>query len=459
MEFITSVNDFLNGIVWGPYMLVLLVGTGVFVSIRLKLFQVTRIGTWWKGTFGSLNKRYKSGANITPFQAVTTALASTVGTGNIVGVATAIVAGGPGAVFWMWVSAFFGMMTKFAEIVLAVKFREVDKDGVHYGGPMYYIEKGLKCKWLAVVFAVLGALACFGIGNMTQVNSIATTIQETFGVAPLIVGIVVAAIVFLVVIGGIKRIAKVTEKLVPFMAVFYFIGGIVVIIMNAGKLGGAFGQIFDGAFSLQSVGGGMMGYVIAQAMRFGFARGVFSNEAGLGSAPIAHAASSTKEPVKQGLWGIFEVFVDTIVICTITALTILVSGAYTGSGGLDGAALTLAAFEGALGPVVGTFSGYFVTVAMICFALSTILGWAYYGERCIGYIFKGNKIADIAYKILFVGLVVVGSIGGLQLVWSIADTLNGMMAIPNLIAVIALNGVVVAATKDYLTRRKQGIIK
>ena len=458
MEFITSVNSFLNDIVWGPYMLVLLVGTGIFVSIRLKLFQVTRIGVWCKGTFGSLNKRYKSGANITPFQAVTTALASTVGTGNIVGVATAIVAGGPGAVFWMWVSAFFGMMTKFAEIVLAVKFREVDKDGVHYGGPMYYIEKGLKCKWLAVVFAVLGALACFGIGNMTQVNSIATTVQETFGVAPIIVGIVVAAIVFLVVIGGIKRIAKVTEKLVPFMAVFYFIGGIVVIIMNAGKLGAAFNEIFAGAFSLQSVGGGLMGYVIAQAMRYGFARGVFSNEAGLGSAPIAHAASSTNEPVKQGLWGIFEVFVDTIIICTITALTILVSGAYTGAEGLNGAALTLAAFEQAL-PGVAQISGYFVTIAMICFALSTILGWAYYGERCIGYIFKGNKIADLAYKILFVGLVVVGAVGGLTLIWDIADTLNGMMAIPNLIAVIALNGVVVAATKDYLDRRKKGIIK
>lgn len=447
---ITSVNNFLNGIVWGPYMLVLLVGTGIFISLRLNLFQITRIRLWCRGTFGALREKAEKGANITPFQAVSTALASTVGTGNIVGVATAIVAGGPGAVFWMWVSAFFGMMTKYAEIVLAVKFREVSKDGMHYGGPMYYIEKGLKCRWLAMVFAALGALACFGIGNIAQVNSISTTINKTFGVSQLAVGIVVAAIVFLVVVGGIKRIAQVSEKLVPFMAIFYLIGGLVVIVLNAPKLPAAFGAIFSGAFSVESVGGGVMGYAITRAMRYGFARGVFSNEAGLGSAPIAHAASSTQEPVKQGLWGIFEVFVDTIIICTITALTIITSGLY--NGGLDGAPLTLAAFERTLGP----FSGYFVTIAMICFALSTILGWAYYGERCVAYIFGGNKLADYIYKALFVALVVVGAVGGLKLVWDISDTLNGMMAIPNLIALLALNGVVVKATRDYLRggRRK-----
>ena len=454
MDILKQVNGAINGIVWGPYMLVLLVGTGILFTVWLKVFQVTKISVWWKETFGQLFKKTpkteKDDANITPFQAVTTALASTVGTGNIAGVATAIVAGGPGAVFWMWVSGFFGMMTKYAEIVLALKYRETDSDGTHHGGPMYYIEKGLKMKWLAVVFAVFGTLATFGIGNMTQANAIASSIEGTFKIPALASGIVIALLCALVIIGGIKRIATVTEKLVPFMAVFYFIGGIIFLAINAGKLPGVFGSIFTNAFSFQSVGGGIMGYVIMRGMRYGIARGVFSNEAGLGSAPIAHAASRSENPVEQGLWGIFEVFVDTIIICSISALVILCSGMY-GTGDLSGAPLTISAFSSTF----GSFGGIFVTIAVACFAASTILGWSYYGQQCLGYLSKNNKTLDLCYKIVFSGLVIVGAIGGLEFVWDVADTLNGLMAIPNLIALVLLSKVVVGLTKEYMENRRQ----
>lgn len=453
MEWIEQINSTINSIVWGPPMLILLVGTGIFVTFLTKFFQVTKIKLWWSGTFGQLLKKQekKDDVNITPFQAVSTALASTVGTGNIVGVATAIVSGGAGAVFWMWVSAFFGMMTKYCEIVLSLKYRETAADGTYRGGPMYYIKNGLgeKWGWMGTLFAVFGAFACFGIGNMTQANSIVSTIQETTGVSPLISGIVLAAIVALVVIGGIKRIASVTEKLVPFMAIFYIVGGVLAIVLNIGRLGPAFGEIFAGAFSFKAVGGGVMGYVIMQAMRFGFARGVFSNEAGLGSAPIAHAASSTKDPCEQGLWGVFEVFVDTLVVCSITGLNIVMSGLYT-TGDLKGAPLTMAAF----GQTLGGFAGIFLTIAIACFAGSTILGWSYYGERCVDYLTKGNKTILLIYKLIFVGLIIVGSVGGLTLIWDIADTLNGLMALPNLIAVVLLSKVVISETKRFLGERK-----
>lgn len=448
MEWIMQINSTINSIVWGPPMLIFIVGTGIYFSIRSGFFQITKIGIWWKGTSGQLFKKQDKSAaeaNITPFQAVSTALASTVGTGNIVGVATAIINGGPGAVFWMWVSAFFGMMTKYAEVLLAVKYREVDENGVHHGGPMYYIEKGANMKWLAVVFAIFATLATFGIGNMTQANSIAGALSDTFSIPPIATGLVIAVLTGLVILGGIKRIASVTEKLVPFMALFYIIGGIIILGLNIGKLPGAFGMIFANAFSMEAVGGGVLGYVIMRAMRYGVARGVFSNEAGLGSAPIAHAASSTKDPVKQGVWGIFEVFVDTIIICSLTALVILTSG-LVGTGDFTGADLTLKAFSSTLG-----FAGSaFVSIGIICFALSTILGWSYYGQQSLGYLTKNNKTADLLYKVLFTALTVVGSIGGLTLIWDIADTLNGLMAIPNLIGLVVLSKVVFEHTKKYI---------
>ena len=465
MDFLESINNQINSIVWGPYMLVLLVGTGIFFTILSKCLQVSKIKLWCSATFGKLfSKKGRDGdkdVNITPFQAVTTAMASTVGTGNIVGVATAIFSGGPGALFWMWVSGFFGMMTKYAEIVLAMKYRETDEKGMHHGGPMYYIEKGLKMKWLAIVFAAFGTLATFGIGNMTQANAIAGSLFDSFKIPYIVTGIVIAAICALVIIGGIKRIATVTEKLVPFMSIFYVLGGIIILCMNAGRLPGTFATIFSNAFSIQSVGGGILGFTIMKAMRYGVARGVFSNEAGLGSAPIAHAASSKKDPVEQGLWGIFEVFVDTIIICSITGLVIISSGLYSGE--ISGITLTLASFS----QTFGTVGGYFVSIAILCFAGSTILGWSYYGQQCLRYLTKDNNNADMVYKIVFCCLTIVGATGGftsvwkaadtlrgLTFVWDLADTLNGLMAIPNLLALLLLYKTVMTLTKEYLAKKR-----
>lgn len=451
MHFVQSINAFINSLVWGPPMLILLVGTGIFMTIALRFMQITKVGLWWRHTFGGLFSRHArthDGSNITPFQAVSTAMASTVGTGNIVGVATAITLGGPGAVFWMWVSAFFGMITKYAEIVLALKYREKDDSGEYHGGPMYYIRNGIGIKWLAVVFALFGAMASFGIGNISQSNSISSSLESTFGIPKLATGIALAVVCAIVIIGGIKRIAIVTERLVPFMAVFYLLGGIIILIMNIENLSPAVGLIFSGAFSLESVGGGIMGHVIMRGMRYGVARGVFSNEAGLGSAPIAHAASSAKESVEQGLWGIFEVFVDTILICTLSALVIITTGLYGGE--LEGADLVLASFNQAF----GSLGGIFISVAILCFASSTILGWSYYGQQCLGYLTNNNKVVDICYKVVFSLICVVGAVGGLRLVWDIADTLNGLMAIPNLIALLMLYKVVVEATKTYLKKQK-----
>jgi AGCS family alanine or glycine:cation symporter len=373
--------------------------------------------------------------------------------------------GGPGAVFWMWVSAFFGMVTKYCEIVLAVKYREVDEDGAHHGGPMYYIEKGLKLKWLAVLFAIFATLATFGIGNMTQANAVSGAVERTFPIPVWVTGIFIAVFTAVVIIGGIKRIGSVTEKLVPFMAAFYIVGSLILIIVNIGNLPGALGMIFGNAFSTEAVTGGIMGYVIMMAMRFGIARGIFSNEAGLGSAPIAHAASSNKDPVKQGLWGVFEVFVDTMIICTLTAFVILTSGLITSAGmvfdgtlaeqlGGGGILLTMEAFSITFGQV----GRIFITIAIMCFAFSTILGWSYYGERSLGYLTNNNKSIELAYKIIFVILTFIGSAAAmfgdakvaLDLIWDIADTLNGLMAIPNLIALLLMAKVVAELTKKYI---------
>ncbi len=456
---IETVNGAINSFVWGPVMLILLVGTGVYLTVRAGFPQILKLGTILKATVGSLFKpssHKKDASSISPYQAVATALASTVGTGNITGVATAIVAGGPGAVFWMWVSALFGTMTKFAEVTLAVKFRQKNERGEYVGGPMYYIEKGLHMKWLAVIFAIFATLASFGIGNMTQANSIAAALDSTLGISPSITGIVVMVLVAVVILGGIKRIAQVTEKLVPIMGVIYVVLGLVVIVMNIGQLPAAFATIIQGAFAPQAVGGGILGYTVMNAIRYGFARGVFSNEAGLGSAPIAHAASSTQEPVRQGMWGAFEVIFDTFIICSITGLVVVMSGLWADpSLGLDGAALSIAAFS----QHAGVFGTVGVTIGTILFALSTLLGWSYYGEKSIEYLFKGTSLVGgvkLAYKLVFIVLVYVGSVGGLHLIWDIADTLNGLMAIPNLIALILLSGLVTKMVREYFVDLKNG---
>ena len=446
---VEHINGIINGLVWGPYMLVLLVGTGVWFTLRTNGLQVRKFGYTMKETLMKIFDKPDANAaegDITPFQALATALAATIGTGNIAGVATAIALGGPGAIFWMWVSAFFGMMTKFAEVVLAIQYREKNAEGSWVGGPMYYIEKGLGMKWLAIIFSIFGALAAFGIGNMVQANSVAAALEASFKIPPLYTGIFLAAAAALVILGGLKRIASVTEKIVPLMAVFYIIGALIILVLNIGGLPNAFALIFKHAFTPAAAVGGFAGAMVMTAMRRGIARGVFSNEAGLGSAPIAHAAARTDHPVRQGLWGIFEVFADTIVICTLTALTILSTGVW--SSGLSGAALTTEAFNHGL---PGNLGGIIVAIGIFFFAFSTILSWAYYGEKCAEHL-MGSKV-NMLYRIVWLPLIVVGAIGGLELIWDVADTLNGLMAIPNLIGLIGLSGVVFKLTKEFFSSK------
>ena len=461
MEQFMKINTAVNGFVWGPVMLVLLVGTGVYLSIAVGFIQFTKIGYWWKNTIGKIFKKGEAGdGEITPLQAVSTALASTVGTGNIAGVTGAIILGGPGAVFWMWVSALFGMVTKFSEVTLAVKYRERNEKGDWCGGPMYYIKNGLgpKWKWLGGVFAVLGAIAAFGIGNIAQVHSIADSVKSVAvafnenaasreTMICLITGICVAIFVALVLLGGVKRIGQVTEKLVPLMAVIYIVCALIVVFANISAVPGVFASIFKGAFNPAAVTGGAAGMSIKLAMTKGVGRGVFSNEAGLGSAPIAHAATSEKNPVRQGLYGIFEVFMDTIVICTLTSLVVLCSGAATGNYGnndLAGVPTAVAGFASVFGDKLGSL---ILAVGLLLFATSTILGWALYGTRCAEFLF-GSKIIR-PYQVLFCLVVIAGSVANLKLVWDISDTLNGLMAIPNFIALFALSGVVAKLTKEY----------
>ena len=460
LEIVTLVNGKINDFVWGPIMLVLLVGTGVFLTFRTGWIQVRWFGYIMKNTVGSLFRKKDAqdhGSNLSPFQAVTTALAGTVGTGNIAGVTGAIFMGGPGAVFWMWVSAFFGMCTKYAEIALALKFRNTDGNGVHKGGPMYYIENGLGKNWklLAVLFALLGGLASFGIGNIAQSSEIAGAMNGLFGLDPLVSGIILTVLVAVVVIGGVKRIGQVTSLLVPFMSAFYVVAGIVVVLMRITDIPGVLAAIFTSAFSFEAVGGGVFGYAIMVAMKNGFARGVFSNEAGLGSAPIAHAASSTEEPAEQAIWGVFEVFFDTIVICSITAFTVLLSGFELSEASLETFGTTGAAAVAAFNSILpGTLGGTIIQASLIFFALSTILSWSYYGERCWGYLSRDNKVVTSVYKVIFVLFCIVGATGSGQLMWNISDTLNGAMAIPNLVALLALSGVVATITKDYFSEKK-----
>ena len=456
---VTSVNAVVNRFAWGPVMLILLVGTGVYLSVRCGFLQARHFGFIMRKTVGSLfSKRKKDhGGNLSPFQAVSTALAGAVGTGNIAGVTGAIFAGGPGAVFWMWISAFFGMCTKYAEIALAMKYRVRDENGLYHGGPMYYIEYGLggRWKWLAVLFAVLGGLASFGIGNIAQSTEIASAMNALFGINKLTAGIVLAVTVAIVLIGGVKRIGQVTSCLVPFMSSFYILAGLFVLIVRITDIPAVLWLIVRSAFSLRSVGGGLFGYAVMLAMRQGFARGIFSNEAGLGSAPIAHAASSTEEPCEQAVWGVFEVFIDTIVICTITALTVILSGVLDAPGGIEAFGSKGAAAVAAFNTILpGTLGGAIIQLGLIFFSLSTIVGWGYYGVSCWNYLFRNSKAVALLFNLLFVLMCFVGATGSGTLMWDISDTLNGLMAIPNLVALLLLSGTVVALTESYFARQK-----
>ena len=464
---------------WGYPLLILLVGTGLFLSIRLVFVQFRKFGFAMKNTIGKIFKGQKAGkGEVTPFQALTTALAATVGTGNIVGVTGAIILGGPGAVFWMWISALIGMATKFSEVVLAVRYRERNAKGDWVGGPMYYIKNGLSknWKWLSIIFCIFGALCAFGIGNATQVNSIATSIGNAidslggdtgahklhflgseFTLTSLIVGIVVAIIIAIVVIGGVKIIGRLTEAVVPFMAVVYILATLVVIFADINFIGEVFRMIFVGAFTPKAIVGGGLGITIMTAAKRGVGRGCFSNEAGMGSAPMAHAATSETDPVRQGLYGIFEVFMDTIVICTLTCLTVLSANLATGGAVFEfGTNTGSVAVSAALGSVLTSNVGAVIlAVCLSLFALSTIMSWSLYGVRCCEYLFKGSKAAVGIYKVIFVLFVIMGSTLALDDVWNIADILNACMAVPNLVALIALSPQVVKLSKEFFTKQKE----
>lgn len=444
LDKILEFNSWLNGIVWGPPFLLLLVGTGFILTIRLSFFQFTHLGHCWRHTFGSVFKKQKSDEDgaITSFQAVTSAMAATIGVGNIAGVATAIFLGGPGAVFWMWLSALVGMATKFGEASLGVKFRNTNPDGSHSGGVMQYIENGLgkNWRWLAVLYAVFAGLAAFGIGNMVQSNTVAASMQE-FGVPPMVTGAVIVVLVGLVTLGGIERIGKAAEKIVPTMALIYIVGSVTILILNFTEIPGAFRDIFFYAFNPWAAGGGAAGVAVATTIRYGIARGVFSNEAGLGAASIVHAQAKNT-PTRQGMWGVWEVFIDTLVVCTMTALVILTTGAL--ETGNTGAELTTAAFnKGLPGP-----GGYIILISIVFFAYTTMLTWNFYGEKSWEYLF-GKKII-VPYRLLFLAFLFIGAIGGLEIIWDVADTLNGLMAAPNLIALLVLAGVLAREKNSYL---------
>jgi|TARA_Y100001001_G_scaffold161625_1_gene186405 AGCS family alanine or glycine:cation symporter len=444
MEAIIALIGDINGIVWGPAMLALLAGTGLYLTLGLKLTPQRKLfygfGMLWRG------RKSSEEGDISPFNALMTALSATVGTGNIAGVATAVFLGGPGALFWMWVIALVGMATKFCEAVLAVRYREKDALGNHVGGPMYYIKNGLgeKWKWLGVLFAIFGMLAGFGIGNTIQSNSVADALNSSFNIPPLATGIIIAVLVALVLLGGIKRIGEVAGKLVPIMAIFYVGGGLIILIMHADKLPEAFGQIFYYAFNPSAAAGGFAGATVWMAMRFGIARGVFSNEAGLGSAPIAHAAAQTNNPIRQGTVAMLGTFIDTIIICSITGLVIMVTGAW--QSGENGAPLSALAFSQGL---PGGWGQYIVSIGLAVFAFTTIIGWSFYSEKCTQFLF--GERSNLPFRLLWIIAIPLGTLPGIDLnsLWLVADTLNAMMAIPNLIALLLLSPVVFKLTKDY----------
>ena len=456
LQIIETINTAVNNFIWGVPAMVCIFGVGLYLSIRTNFLQIRKVPYAIKTTLGRIvRKRDASDGAITPFQAVCTALAATVGTGNIAGVAGAIAIGGPGAIFWMWVSALFGMCTKYAEVTLAVHYREINANGELVGGPMYYIKNGLSKKWhwLAYLFAAFGVLTVFGTGNATQVNTITTAInsallnynvisESAVSTSNLIIGIIIAILIAMILLGGIKRSGHVTEKLVPFMALLYILLGLGVILLNIQNVPAVFASIFRGAFQPRAVTGGIV-LSMFTSLKKGVSRGIFSNEAGLGTGSIAHACADTKKPVKQGMFGIFEVFTDTIVICTLTALVILCSGVAVDYGKAAGAELTILGFTSTYGSWVSIFTA----VAMCCFAFSTAVGWGLYGARCIEFLFSEKVIKP--FMVIYSLVAILGATANLGLMWSIAETFNGLMAIPNLIALFLLSGTVVKLTKEY----------
>ncbi|MBS6503535.1 sodium:alanine symporter family protein [Clostridium tertium] len=442
---VQSILSTIDSIIWGPPLLILLVGTGIYLTWRLKLLQIFKLPLALKYIFSKDEDNDEDAkGDVTSYGALCTALSATIGTGNIVGVATAIKAGGPGALFWMWIAAFFGMATKYAEGLLAIKYREVDENGQMSGGPMYYIKNGLGLNWLAKLFAIFGVgVALLGIGTFGQVKSIADAAQIGFNIPLVATAVVVTILVALVTLGGIKRISSVSEKVVPFMAILYIVGVILVLIFNFTKIPSAISLIIRSAFNPEAALGGAVGITISIAMQRGIGRGVFSNEAGLGSAPIAAAAAKTNSPVKQGLISMTGTFIDTIIICTMTGIVIVVTGSF--SGNLEGAALTTAAFENGL--PIAILGKYIVNMGLIFFAFTTILGWNYYGERCIEYLFGVRGIKP--YKIIFIVLVAIGPFLPLEMIFIIADIVNGLMAFPNLIGLIGLRHVIVSETEIF----------
>jgi len=460
-ETISSINNVLNTFIWGVPAMVCIIGVGLYLSIRTKFVQIRKFPYALKNTLGKIfDKSSAADGALTPFQAVCTALAATIGTGNIAGVAGAIAIGGPGAVFWMWISALLGMCTKFCEVTLAVHYRERNAKGEYIGGPMYYIKNGLSKKWiwLAYLYAAFGTCAVFGTGNATQVNTIVAAIDSallnygavsdsSLEVLNLIIGIVICLVVLLILFGGVKRIGTVSEALVPFMAMLYVLLSLGLIVMNIGKVPAVFASIFYGAFNPQAVTGGVVGSLFT-SMTKGVSRGIFSNEAGLGTGSIAHACADTENPIKQGMFGIFEVFMDTIVVCTMTALVILLSGVNITYGQAAGAELTIAGFT----LVYGNWISIFTAVAMCCFAFSTIIGWGLYGARCIEFLF-GSKILKF-YYIAYSLISIVGATVSLDLIWGISDTFNGFMTVPNLIAVFLMAPTVIKLLKEHFAEKQ-----
>ncbi|MBR6274693.1 MAG: alanine:cation symporter family protein [Lachnospiraceae bacterium] len=466
LDFIAEKNAKVNEIVWGLPMLVLLVGTGVLMTLLTRFFQITHIGHWMKKTIGGIfgDKHVtahteKHDKSISQFQSLCTALAATIGTGNIAGVAAAIALGGPGSIFWMWIVAFFGMMTNYSENVLGIYYRRKNENNEWSGGAMYYLRDGLgakkKCKHIGMILAILFSCFCviasFGIGNMSQINSIATNMDSAFDIPTWITGVVLLVFAALVIVGGLKRIASVTEKLVPFMAIAYIIGALIICCANIDKFGEVFSAIFKGAFGLKAAGGGIVGSGVKLAVTWGMKRGVFSNEAGLGSSVMVHSNSNVKEPVRQGMWGIFEVFADTIVVCSLTAFAVLSSGLVDlETGAMNSTKEKTALVAEAFSKVFGKAGEGFIAIAILLFAFSTVLGWSHYGSKAWEYLF-GTK-STVIYKVVFVGVIYFGSVMSLDLAWDLSDTFNGLMALPNLIGVVVLSPIVVKITSNYVRR-------
>ncbi|NWK73932.1 sodium:alanine symporter family protein [Acinetobacter cumulans] len=448
MQNLQNFMETLSGLVWGPYMLVLIVGTGVFLTFRLLFWQFRMLPLAFKQVFGKHPKKHEG--DISQFASLMTALSATIGTGNIAGVATACVLGGPGAVFWMWMTALFGMATKYGEGVLAVKFRIKNEKGEMSGGPMYYIERGLgaKWKWLAVLFALFGTLASFGIGSSVQSNTVALAVEKSLGISTLTTAIIITAFSALVILGGIKSISKASSVIVPVMAIGYVLGGLIIIVNNLELVVPALKLIFTYAFTGEAAAGGAIG----AAIRYGVARGVFSNEAGMGSAPIAAAAAQTDHPARQGLVSMTGTFLDTIVVCSITGIVLVMGFIMAGNsfGDQTGAVLTISVFD----KLLPGFGGWVVTFGIIFFAYSTILGWSYYGEKCCTYLLGDKSI--LIYRLIYIASVFVGCVVTLDLVWLFADTFNGLMAAPNCLALLLLSGIIVKESKDFIERRKNG---